>query len=48
MTPEPEYDATIPTPVDAVDDTTQPGCGYPVDRTHDDWPGEAAPPKEND
>lgn len=51
MMPESDYDNTIPTPVDAADDTGQPVervCGYPVDRTPDNWPGEAAPRKEKD
>lgn len=51
MTSESDYDNTIPTPVDAADDTSQPAepvCGYPVDRTPGNWPGEAAPRKGND
>jgi hypothetical protein len=41
--PEDDYDADLATP-DSVEEEQAPDdavCGYPVDRTAEDWPGEA-------
>lgn len=39
--PADDYDPDVPTPNEPAEESTPTDavCGYPVDRTADDWPG---------